>query len=102
MQAVGWALSGIGFLGSLVCFILVVVKLFQTGQTALGIVCIVLFFCCGLGLLVGLVIGWLNAGRWRSQNLMIAYSVCMALYIVGGVLAPPDFSQLQQQLQQNR
>ena len=34
-------------IGSLVCFILVLIKMFQQGQTGLGIACIVLAFCTG-------------------------------------------------------
>ena len=37
LQLVGLCLG----IGSLVCFILVLIKMFQVGQTAMGIVCIV-------------------------------------------------------------
>ena len=42
MPMLGLALALIAGLGSLVCFILVVMQMFQRGQTTLGIVCIVL------------------------------------------------------------
>ncbi len=77
---------------SLACFILVVVKMFQNGQTALGVVCIVLLFCVGIGALIAFIIGWVNAQRWGITNIMVAWSVCVvigvALSIVGFVVAP--------------
>ena len=46
MDLVGQILSGVGGLGSLVCFIFVLYKMFTSGQVVLAIVCIL---CCGFG-----------------------------------------------------
>src|SRR5690242_10501235 len=64
MDVLGQVLYGIGGLGALVCFILVVVQMFQRGQTGLGVACIVLLFCCGIGNLVAFVYGWMRHREW--------------------------------------
>jgi hypothetical protein len=91
-----------GGLTTLVCFILVVVKMFQNGQTDLGIMSIVLFFCCGIGLLINFIYGWVKAKQWNTQNIMIAYTVGIVLEFAGTAIHPPDFSQIQQQIQQQQ
>lgn len=69
--------------GSLICFILVLIQMFQNDQTATGIACIVLVFVCGIGGLVAFVSGWMNAGRWNIKNVMLAWTVCI---VVGGLV----------------
>lgn len=96
MEFIGLALKSIAGLASLVCFILVLVKMFQDGQTGLGVACIVLAFCCGVGVLITFIIGWVNARKWGIQNIMVIWSVCIAVGIFGNILAPPDFSRFQQ------
>src|SRR3954447_7044633 len=61
-------------LGLLVCFIMVVVQAFQHGRTGAGVGLILSLFLCGIGILVGLIYGWVQADRWRIKNLMIAYT----------------------------
>ena len=96
MAGIAYALSGIAGLGSLVCFILVVVQMFQRGQTGLGIACIVLIFCCGIGGLIVFVYGWIKASSWGIQNIMLVWTACIVLGIIAGVLNPAQFQQLQQ------
>ncbi len=76
-------LGGLCGLGSLVCFIIVVVKMFQNDKPGLGIASIVLLFCCGIGGLVAFIIGWMNAAAWNIQNVMMAWT---GLWIAGFVL----------------
>lgn len=54
--------SVVAGIGSLICFILVVVHLFKTEQSGLAIACLVLIFC-GIGGLVAFVKGWMAFGR---------------------------------------
>jgi hypothetical protein len=82
MDVVGQALYALGGLGSLVCFILVLIQMFQRGRTGLGIACIVLSFCCGIGGLVAFIYGWMNHRGWGLTNVMIVWTVC---WIIGGV-----------------
>jgi hypothetical protein len=78
-------LAGISLLVAIVCFVLVVIKMFQNNQTVLGIVSIVAF-CCGVGLLVGLVVGWMNAANWHIQKLMYVYTGAVLVYIIFAVI----------------
>ena len=61
-------------IGALVCFILVLIQMFQHGQTGLGVACIVLAFCTGLGALIAFIYGWTKAREWDLQNVMMAWS----------------------------
>jgi hypothetical protein len=60
-------------IGSLICFILVLVKMFQNNETTMGIVCIVTIFC-GIGGLLAFILGWINAGKWKIQQIMVIWS----------------------------
>jgi hypothetical protein len=64
---------------SLVCLVLVIVKIFQSGQTGLGIACAVLSLC-GIGALITFIVGWVNAKKWGITNIMIIWT---AAWIVG-------------------
>ena len=82
---------------SLGCFIMVVVKMFQNGQTGLGIACIVLVLCAGIGALIAFVYGWMKSSEWNIKNIMLAWTgaivVNILLSIVGystGALALPQ------------
>ena len=92
----GLTLGFVAGVGSLVCFILVLVKMFQNGQTGLGIVCIVLTFCCGIGPLIAFIYGWVKAGEWRITNLMTIWTVFFVLSILSGVLNPAPFLRLRE------
>ena len=71
----------LGILASLVglaCFglqIYVVVKMFQDGQTGLGI----LGIFCGI---VPLIIGWQKADQWNIRQVMMIWSGLIGLYIL--------------------
>ena len=99
MQTPGMILGMVGGLICLVCHILVIVKMFQHGQTGLGIACIVLTLCCGIGVLFTLIYGWMKVTPWNIKNLMIVYSIGFGLNVVGNIMAPPDFSVYLKQVQ---
>jgi hypothetical protein len=69
---------------SLVCLIVVLVKMFQHGHIGLAIGCIVLLFCLGIGYLVALVYGWNKADAWNIRNLMMAWTVAFVLMVLMG------------------
>lgn len=59
-------------LGSLICFIIVLVKMFQTAGPLQGI----------LGLICGLwcfIWGWMNAGKLGIKNIMLIWTVLIVL-----------------------
>src|SRR5690242_6280763 len=76
------ALMGLVGLVSLVCFILVVVKMFQNGQTGLGVACLILTVCTGIGPLIAFIVGWMNSAAWGIKNIMMAWTVVFILYFV--------------------
>jgi hypothetical protein len=66
-------------LASLVCFVMVVIKMFQSGDTGLGIACVVLIFC-GIGGLIAFIMGWVKSAQYDIKNVMLAWT---GLIVVG-------------------
>ena len=59
-------------IGSLICWILVLVKIFQANQIGLGI----------LGILCPLftfIYGWIKSGEWGLQRIMLIWTVCIVV-----------------------
>jgi hypothetical protein len=79
-------LGGICGIGSLVCFILVIVKMFQNGENGLGIACLLLLLLCGIGFLVTFIYGWINVSKWGIKNIMMIWSACVIAGILCNVL----------------
>jgi hypothetical protein len=80
-----YALYGLSILigiVNLVCFILVLIRIFQDGQTGLGVACIILLFCFGIGAIITFIVGWMNAGRWGITNIMTLWTVCIVVNAV--------------------
>jgi len=95
-QILGLILSGIGLVGSLVCFILIVVQMFQRGEPTMGIVCLVLTFCClGIGTLVAFIYGWIKHREWKLTNIMYVWTACWVFKIVGYALHPMNIDHIQ-------
>jgi hypothetical protein len=92
MGFLGYGLEGIAAIVGIVCFAMVVIKMFQSNQTAIGVVCIVLFLCFGLGMLFAFVFGWIKAKEWNITNLMIVWTVAWVIGILGGVMVPNPFA----------
>ena len=62
--------------------------MFQRGATGLGVVCIVLSLCCGLGALIAFVYGWTKARDWKTVNVMTVWTVAFVIDVVAGVVNP--------------
>ncbi|PQO25193.1 hypothetical protein C5Y96_25135 [Blastopirellula marina] len=88
-------LAGILGIVSLVCFILIIVKMFQNDDSTLGIICIVTIFC-GIGGLIAFVMGWINAGKYGASQLMLIWTGAIVgsvvLNIIGSALAGGDMA----------
>lgn len=87
----------------LVCLVMVLMKMFENGDTGLGIACIVLTFCSGIGTLIAFVYGWIKSSQWGLQKVMIAWTACIVLNVVlvvvaalAGAFAVPVDAQMQQ------
>jgi hypothetical protein len=102
MDNLGLVLSYVGALGILVCYILVLVTMFQRGQTGLAIICLLLTLCCGIGALVVFIYSWARAREWNLQNVMIVWTCAVILGFIGNVLNPAQVRFLQQQFRLNR
>jgi len=73
----GYALYIIGILGSLACWVIVLVKMFKTEKPLIGI----------LGILCSLwafIWGWMNSTKLGLKNIMLGWTVSIVLCGVGG------------------
>ena len=85
MGTVFHGLGSLCGLAAFVCFIIVLVKMFQNGQTMSGVISIITA-CGGIGQIIALVIGWQNADRWMIRNLMMVYTVTfIGAIVLGGI-----------------
>jgi hypothetical protein len=89
---------GLATLVSFVCFVLVLIQMFQHGETGMAIACIVLSLCCGLGGLVAFIYGWTKARQWNIGNLMTAWTVAFAIDVVAGIVNPAPFRQVREMM----
>jgi hypothetical protein len=93
----GLTLAGIGGVICFVCSIIVIVKLFQRGQTGLGVVSLLTFLC--LGPLVPLIIGWVKATELNMKNMMLIFTVGFIAFVAGyGMAFAGGFSAFTNQL----
>ena len=94
IDAIATTLAFVFGVGSFVCYILVLIKMFQHNQTGLGVACIVLLFCCGIGGLIAFIFGWVKAREWGITNLMTVWTVFFALNLVSGIITPAPYEQM--------
>ena len=80
MAAIGSILSVIGGIGSLICFIMVLIKMFPAEGPLKGILAII----CSL---YAFIWGWINASRFNLKNIMMAWTACIILAIIGGAIS---------------
>ena len=55
-------------IASLVFFVMVVIQMFKRDQSTLGIVCIILTLCTGVGPLIAFIFGWMKATEWDIKK----------------------------------
>jgi hypothetical protein len=84
MHTIMTIVAAVASVGTLVCFIMVVVTMFQKDATKLGIISLVLTPCFGIGPLIAFIAGWMNADKWGIRQLMLIYTVCVAIGVVTG------------------
>jgi hypothetical protein len=82
---------GLSSLVSFICFILVLIQMFQRGATGTGIACVVLTLCCGLGGLIAFVYGWIKARDWNLTNVMTIWTVAFVIDGLAGIVNPAPF-----------
>jgi len=69
-----------------VCYVIVLIKMFQRDMAGLALGSIVLSVCCGIGGLIVFVVGWANSPQWRIKNLMLLWTGSIVVGIVSGTL----------------
>jgi hypothetical protein len=69
-------LGGIAGLGSLICFIIVLIKQFQEGGVLHGIIGII---TCGIWTFIW---GWINSGRLNFRNIMLVWTLLWVVAII--------------------
>jgi hypothetical protein len=75
MTTVLGILAIIAVIGSIICWIMVLIKLFQEKGVLhgiLGIICSIYPF----------IWGWINAGRLNIRNIMIVWTVCWVVSMI--------------------
>jgi len=80
MAVLGSILSFVGGIGSLICLILVLIKMFPAEGALKGILAII----CSL---YAFIWGWINASRFNLKNVMMAWTGCIILAIIGGAIS---------------
>lgn len=74
--------NGIAGLVGFVCFVIVVVKMFQNKQVGLGIASIVV---CFFGWLIALIVGWKNKDAWQLSKVMPIFTLAAILSLGTGI-----------------
>ncbi|MEX0794048.1 MAG: hypothetical protein WD045_13005 [Pirellulaceae bacterium] len=85
MGAILQILGGIIGIVSLVCYVLVIVKIFQSGDTTMGIICLVTLLLCGLGGLITFILGWIKRDQYGTHQIMPIWTGAIILgFLVNG------------------
>ena len=79
MFAIGIALLALGALGSLACWIMVLIKMFQNDKPLIG----VLGILCSLWAFIW---GWMKSNTLGLKKVMLLWTLCIGVTIVGNVL----------------
>ncbi len=74
--------NGIAGLVGFICFVIVVIKMFQNKQVGLGIASIVV---CFLGWLIALIVGWKNKDAWQLSKVMPIFTLATILSFGTGI-----------------
>lgn len=84
----GYILYIVGLLGSIACWIMVLIKMFKTEKPLIG----VLGILCSLWAFIW---GWMNAGKQGLQKIMLIWTVCIVLAGVGGGMSGAALARMQ-------
>lgn len=77
-----WVVAlGLG-IASLVYFIMVLIRMFQNDESTLGIICIVLTVCTGIGPLVAYIMGWVKMDKLQTQAIMPKWTTYIVAQLV--------------------
>ena len=80
MTIIGYLLAGVAGLGSLVCWVMVLIKMFQNEKPLIGI----------LGVLCSLwafIWGWMNGTKHGLKKIMMIWTACIVVLLIGQGIA---------------
>lgn len=69
---------------SLICWILVLIKMFPAEGTLKGILAII----CGL---YAFIWGWMNAAKFNLRNIMIAWTIAIIVQVITSFMGAPIY-----------
>ncbi len=79
MDSVLFVLANVAGLVGFVCFVIVVIKMFQNDRVVLGILSIV---TCFLGQFIALFAGWKNKEAWKLNKVMPLFTLALLVSLV--------------------
>ncbi len=91
----GATLQSICGLVIFVCYVIVIVKMFQNGKGGLAILTLLLGCLCGIGGIIAFVYGWLRRNEWNLTPVMIVWTIAIILMIVANIVFEPAINQEQ-------
>jgi hypothetical protein len=91
--------------------VIALIKMFQSGDSTMGIVCIVLTLCTGLGPLIALILSWVKSAQYGLSRgfLMLWTAMVIGSFVLVGagygmmisaILNDPAIRQQMEQLEQ--
>ncbi len=73
-------------IGSVVCFVMMQIKMIKNNQAILATVSTVGLCVGGLGFLLAFIYGWIKAKEWGIENFMRNWSALVGISIFFGVI----------------
>lgn len=76
------SLNGLVGLGILICYIVVLIKLFKNGQSGWGMMSLIGLIFCGIGLIVAFIGGWLHSKEIEAKQVMVIWTILAVLNFI--------------------
>jgi hypothetical protein len=86
MSPIGMLLLAVGGIGSLVCWIMVLIKMFQNEKPLIG----VLGILCSLWAFIW---GWMKATSLGLKKIMMLWTLCLVITIIGNIINGASIAQ---------
>jgi hypothetical protein len=77
-----FGVEGIVGLIMLACLVMVIVRMFRSGDTTMGAICLFLILVCGTGVILTFGMGWIKSAQYGTKNIMYVWTGCIAAEVV--------------------